>query len=733
MLMIRDHVRLVCLLALCLRTLTTAAHPLDHWVWRNPKPGGLGVWAIAYGGGQYVGVGVDGAVATSLDGVNWLQRAAPTSEWLVDVAFGDGQFVAVGVSGTILTSRDGIAWTSRASLTNQGLSGVIWHDGTFVAVGSYGTLLTSLDGIDWVQRDPRTTCSLRDVTYGDRFVAVGIDGAIISSLDGIAWVPATGMGNHWFHEVVYANGRYVASASYGRFAMSLNGVNWTVSTNQQFSYFGTLASGNGLIVAIPDGVVHTSVDGVTWRPRQRVMAGAITYGGGQFVIAGSPAGATSPDGIRWTARSSDSYDTFRALAIHNDLMVAAGEGSFYTSTNGVDWESRDPAPSYRSRDLIWADGKFVAVGFSGQIQTSTNGTDWEPRASQTLGQLEGIAWGNGRFVAVGTGGFLVSSNAIAWQALNRGGVTWWKDVIYADGRFVAVGDHGRIAVSTNGLEWVFRTIDYDDGYNSITYGNGVWVVVGALTSTRYSTNLTDWFEAARGGLLYTVSWANGVFLGGGRNGRLFSSTNGIDWTDHAGKFGYLYGLTWYRGSFWGVGSGGAIQQSDPWEATAPSFVHQPSGAVTPAGTTVSLRTECNGSSFLSYQWTKDGVLLSGETNAVLVLTNVQSDTTGSYRVIISNSVGTVTSDEATINLATPSQAAAQLAVSPTGPREFTLQGRPGNRYVISYSRELGSSSSWIPLKTITLPHVAPFEPFVWIDETATNAAGRFYRAEWEPQ
>ena len=725
-----------CLLVICIWILAEqvgfAGHPLEDWTWRNPPRARFRLFEITYGAGRYVGVGEKGTVAISVDGVNWLLPTPPTNRWLVDVTFDGQQFVAVGELGTILTSSNGEAWTRRAPPTSRSLSGVAWHDGLFVAVGEYGTLLTSPDAVTWTARDAGTPNSLGKVIYGNRFVAVG-RGAIISSADGATWTAGTGTADHWFYDIAYANGRYVAAAAYGRFATSSNGVNWTVSTNRQSSYFGTMAAGNGFFVAVPDGVVHTSIDGIEWRARQRVTAGAITYGGDQFVIADGSTGATSPDGIRWTERYSASSDTLHTMAVHNDLMVVAGEKSFLTSTNGVDWVQRNPAPFHGSRDLIWADGKFVAVGNGGRIQTSTNGIDWVGRSSPVVEQLEGVAWGNGRFVAVGSlSKILVSSNGIAWQSLFPGGATWWRDVAYADGRFVAVGDHGRIAISTNGLDWTFRTVDYDEGYNAIAYGNGVWVAVGELSFTRYSTDLTNWFSADSA-LFYTVAWANGLFLAGGRDGHLRSSTNGIDWERRNGDFDYLFGITWHQGSFWGIGSGGMIEQSGFFTNTPPSIVHHPVGTATPAGTSVSLSGICLGSSPLNYQWTKDGTPLIGEKNSLIVLTNVQLTAAGNYRLIISNNSGSVTSDVAVVNITAPAAAAAQLAINLKGQREFTLSGRAGSAYRLSFTANLGASNDWTFLKTIRLSRVAPFEPFVWIDETATNAPKRFYRAEWIPE
>jgi hypothetical protein len=56
---------------------------------------------------------------------------------------------------------------------------------------------------------------------------------------------------------------------------------------------------------------------------------------------------------------------------------------------------------------------------------------------------------------------------------------------------------------------------------------------------------------------------------------------------------------------------------------------------------------------LSYQWWKDGLALSGQTNMSLTLTNVQTSDFGSYSVVVTNDFGSVTSSPAQLALGHP--------------------------------------------------------------------------------
>jgi hypothetical protein len=78
----------------------------------------------------------------------------------------------------------------------------------------------------------------------------------------------------------------------------------------------------------------------------------------------------------------------------------------------------------------------------------------------------------------------------------------------------------------------------------------------------------------------------------------------------------------------------------------PSITVQPVSQTVSPGTDVVFSVTATGSAPLSYQWSKNFVDLPGETSQTLHLTNVQSDASAIYQVVVSNSAGSVTSDPA---------------------------------------------------------------------------------------
>src|SRR6185369_9231691 len=68
-------------------------------------------YAFCFGNGLLVGLGSGGRVRWSVDGFDWTD--GPGSINCLSMAFGLGQFVAVGLNGAICTSSDLATWTQR--------------------------------------------------------------------------------------------------------------------------------------------------------------------------------------------------------------------------------------------------------------------------------------------------------------------------------------------------------------------------------------------------------------------------------------------------------------------------------------------------------------------------------------------------------------------------------------------------------------------------------------------
>ena len=180
-------------------------------------------------------------------------------------------------------------------------------------------------------------------------------------------------------------------------------------------------------------------------------------------------------------------------------------------------------------DLTYANGLFVAVGnsaagdptYNNNIYTSPDGLTWTWRdvdaATGTARTLNSITYGAGLFVVVGNSGFIATSpDAITWTTRTSAhGLSRIKQVIYAGGRFVAVGGStttNSIQTSPDGITWTART--------------GVQNVDGVYASVAYDSTNAKY-------VMTTGYAANSA----APNGGIQTSPDGITWTARTGSHG----------------------------------------------------------------------------------------------------------------------------------------------------------------------------------------------------
>ena len=162
-------------------------------------------------------------------------------------------------------------------------------------------------------------------------------------------------------------------------------------------------------------------------------------------------------------------------------------------------------------------GKFIATGGSTTVAHSDTGESW---SSVTAGvALQKVAHGLiddgtsdlkvGRFVAIGlqgTANAAYSDNGTTWVTTSLPASLDWEDVVYGDGRFVAIASNSTtVAISNDGIVWDVTGTLNSTGFTSIDYGQGKYVVVkpGTTDSVEYSTNGVAWTQDD---LPENVSW-----------------------------------------------------------------------------------------------------------------------------------------------------------------------------------------------------------------------------------
>lgn len=100
------------------------------------------------------------------------------------------------------------------------------------------------------------------------------------------------------------------------------------------------------------------------------------------------------------------------------------------------------------------------------------------------------------------------------------------------------------------------------------------------------------------------------------------------------------------------------------QLVGPSITSQPAAQSVIAGQSASFTVGATGSGTLSYQWKKSGANISGATASIYTIATTTSSDAGSYSVVVSNGVGSVTSSAATLTV-NPAPLPPSITTQPT--------------------------------------------------------------------
>ena len=145
---------------------------------------------------------------------------------------------------------------------------------------------------------------------------------------------------------------------------------------------------------------------------------------------------------------------------------------------------------------------------------------------------------------------------------------------------------------------------------------------------------------------------------------------------------------------------------------------EPTPQIVHLGTNVIFSVFFGGSSPQGCQWFFNQTnLLTGATNAILSLTNVQFTDAGTYSLVASNWSGTITSSPASLIVYTNAAGNLTTPVTLTNGFQFGVTGVSGLNYVVQASTNL---SQWFSLATNQ-------PPFEFSDTISTGVLQKYYR------
>ncbi len=258
--------------------------------------------------------------------------------------------------------------------------------------------------------------------------------------------------------------RFVAVGD-GVIERSDDGVSWETSSSGG-PYLSSVAWGNGRFVAVGrDGNVTMSYDAREWSRRRWQQGNDLSHVmflADKFVAVGGDweTGAivlVSDDGLAWDELDAPDGHMFHAVAARGSTLIAAartrsdlGEPSLFTSalssgSVASGWTPHTGPDFVDSLEL--GDETFVV---NDRVARSRDGVTWTEHDVPTAYSVHSIATDGARFVVVGELGAIASSDdGSTWTDRSTGTLSL-TGVVHGAARFVAVGQGGSVLVSQDG-------------------------------------------------------------------------------------------------------------------------------------------------------------------------------------------------------------------------------------------------------------------------------------------
>ncbi|HET6143228.1 MAG TPA: immunoglobulin domain-containing protein [Candidatus Acidoferrales bacterium] len=176
------------------------------------------------------------------------------------------------------------------------------------------------------------------------------------------------------------------------------------------------------------------------------------------------------------------------------------------------------------------------------------------------------------------------------------------------------------------------------------------------------------------------------------------------------------------------GTGSAVTPPPP-AVIAPAISTQPASVNIVAGKTATFNVAATGTSPMTYQWRKNGAMLSGATSSTYTTpAETTTDNNAAFTVSVSNSAGTATSNAATLTVAAPatapsitSQPASQTIVSGKS-ASFTVSASGTSPMTYQWSKN-GAAISGAASSTYTTPAETTTDNNAKFTVAVSNSAG----------
>lgn len=451
----------------------------------------------------HVAVGDQLGIATSANGFDWVDRS-PESErggsFTTVEQLPEGGFVAFGTVGLIYKSDDGLIWEDIsipeiANVTNVAQLGDVLVVSVFRS-GDYGdpSEVFVRAGGTWSSQILADYGPIRGVSSGQGIFKAIADSHMFTSANGIDW-QASVLPGGGARAIAFFEDRFIIgceSTGFRHFGATreiplepLSVVSptedQTVHTNDPVEI--NLDFGDSEIVSVKYFINAKLVAEQLNGPfSYQTLAGApgnyrLSY------VATAASGEQSKGAIRYTVEmdpwqtvSPKDWQNFHQVAeLPGDRLIGVGGSrngkALATVLDGGSWiEATLPSDVNLStlHKLVVAEELNTMVALqtsnSATFAVSQGGRKWDTRSVSLPpfeGNLQHSAYGNGVFLLMASGRpscVVVSSNGFDWTVVPYEEAIFpanLADLIYFDGRFLAITVEGELYESSNGQDWIY--------------------------------------------------------------------------------------------------------------------------------------------------------------------------------------------------------------------------------------------------------------------------------------
>ena len=230
----------------------------------------------------------------------------------------------------------------------------------------------------------------------------------------------------------------------------------------------------------------------------------------------------------------------------------------------------------------WGDGTSNNITSWNQAEaTHSYNTTWTQQSMPSSLSWSSITYGNGVFVAIARGSNVaaISPDGINWTTSTLPSSSNWRSIAYGNRIFVAISStvlsspsgfnsYSPVAISSDGINWTETTVPASTGFvgfNSITYGNGIFVVTGGSGGACRSSDGVNWLGSntlmpPSSNPIGNTAYGNGLFVTVGvsvAGNRIYYSPDAVTWT-LGGSYANLSSVTYGNGVFIAVTYGNVV-------------------------------------------------------------------------------------------------------------------------------------------------------------------------------